>query len=253
MSNQSLKTLKEDVFDYVKTMLGEGMIDVELDPKHMEIAYIKAIGTYRQRAQNSTEESYTWLELQEDQNEYILPREVTEVRQVFRRTMTTANGPSSTAFDPFSSATLNVYLLNFNYSGGLATYEFYSQYQELAARMFGGFMNFTFNPSTKKLTLVRDPKGSGEVILLWTYNLKPEVQLLTELQTSQWIKDYTLAVAKMMIGEAREKFGSIAGPQGGTTLNGAAMKAEAKADMEQLIDDLKNYVDGSDPISFIIG
>lgn len=253
MANPSLKSLKEDVFEYVRLMLGEGMIDVELDPEHYERAYEKAIGIYRQRAQNSTEESYSWVELQEDQNQYTLPQEVTEVRQVFRRTMTTANGPHSTAFDPFSSATLNVYLLNFNYSGGLATYELYSQYQELAARMFGGFMNFAFNPSTKLLTLVRDPKGSGEVILLWTYNLKPEVQLLTELQTKQWIKDYTLATAKIMLGEAREKFQSIAGPQGGTSLNGAQMKAEGKADQDQLIEDLKNYVDGSDPLSFVIG
>jgi hypothetical protein len=253
MSTPSLKSLKEEVFDYVRTMLGDGMIDIELDPKHLEIAYSKAIGTYRQRAMNSTEESYVWLELQDDQNEYILPREVTEVRQVFRRTMMSASGPSSTSFDPFSSATLNVYLLNFNYSGGLATYELYSQYVELAARMFGGYMNFTFNPSTKKLTLVRNPKGSGEVVLLWTYNLKPEVQLLTELQVSQWIKDYTLAASKMMIGEAREKFATIAGPGGGTTLNGAAMKAEAKESMDSLIEDLKNYIDGSDPLTWVIG
>lgn len=253
MATPSLKSLKEEVFDYVKTMLGDGMIDIELDPKHLEIAYSKAINTYRQRAMNSTEESYTWLELQDDQNEYILPREVTEVRQVFRRTMMSASGPSSTSFDPFSSATLNVYLLNFNYSGGLATYELYSQYVELAARMFGGYMNFTFNPSSKKLTLVRNPKGTGEVVLLWTYNLKPEVQLLTEYQTAQWLKDYTLAASKMMIGEAREKFATIAGPGGGTTLNGAAMKAEAKELMDSLLEDLKNYVDGSDPLTWIMG
>lgn len=253
MANPSLKTLKQQVFDYAANMMGEGMVDVNLDPKHYETAYERALGVYRQRANNSTEESYAWLELQEDQNEYILPQEVTFVRQVFRRTMTTANGPHSTAFDPFSSATLNVYLLNFNYSGGLATYELYSQYQELAARMFGGYMNFTFNPATRKLTLVRNPKGSGEVILLWTNNLKPEVQLLTEYQTAQWIKDFTYSTAKLMEGEAREKFQNIAGPQGGTSLNGAALKAEAKAEIEQLIEDLKNYVDGSDPLSFVIG
>jgi hypothetical protein len=252
-NNLSLDNLKQQVFNYAANMMGEGMVDVNLDPKHYETAYERALGVYRQRANNSTEESYVYLELQDDQNEYILPQEVTFVRQVFRRTMSTANGPSSTAFDPFSSATLNVYLLNFNYSGGLATYELYSQYQELAARMFGGYMNFTFNPSTRKLTLVRNPKGSGEVVLLWTNNVKPEVQLLTEYQTAQWLKDYTYAVCKMMEGEAREKFNSIAGPGGGTSLNGGQMKAEAKEMMDQLVEDLKNYVDGSDPLSFVIG
>ena len=44
----------------------------------------------------------------------------------------------------------------------------------------------------------------------------------------QWIKDYTLASCKYMLGEAREKFATIAGPQGGTSLNGSTLKAEAQ-------------------------
>ncbi len=248
----SLDEMKQEVFDYAAARLGDGMIDIEPDPKHYEVAYKRALGTFRQRSQNSTEESYTWLELQEDQNVYTLPAEVTEVRQVFRRTMGATSGTGA-SFDPFSSATLNVYMLNFSHSGGLATYELYAQYQELAARMFGGYINFTFNPSTKKLQLIRNIRGDGEIVLLWTYNIKPEIQLLQELQTSQWMRDFTYSAVKEIIGEAREKFGNIAGPQGGTTLNGTAIKAEAKEEIKDLIEDLKNFVDGSDPLSFVIG
>jgi hypothetical protein len=148
---------------------------------------------------------------------------------------------------------MNVYLINFNQSGGLATYDFYTQYVELAARMFGGFINYTWNPVTKKLQLIRDPKGNGEVVLLWTYNLKPEVNLLQDYQISQWIRDYMVAACKMIIGEAREKFGTIAGPQGGGTLNGAAMKSEAQAQMDAKVRELEMYVDGSQPLTFVIG
>ena len=62
-----------------------------------------------------------------------------------------------------------------------------------------------------------------------------------------------VANCKMIIGEAREKFGSIAGPQGGGTLNGAAMKAEAKESIIALEDQLKNYVDASQPLTWVIG
>jgi hypothetical protein len=119
--------------------------------------------------------------------------------------------------------------------------------------MFGGFLNYTWNPVTKKLQLIRDPKGDGEVVLLWTYNLRPEINLLLDYQISQWLRDYMLAACKMIIGEAREKFASIAGPQGGTTLNGAAMKAEAQAQMDTKIAELVSYVDGSQPLTFVIG
>ena len=43
-----------------------------------------------------------------------------------------------------------------------------------------------------------------------------------------------------MLGEARSKFSTIAGPGGGTTLNGDTLKAEAQAEMEKLDQDLSN-------------
>ena len=90
-------------------------------------------------------------------------------------------------------------------------------------------------------------------MLLWTYNLKPEIQLLSDYQIQQWIRDYMVAACKMIIGEAREKFATIAGPQGGGTLNGTAMKAEAQAQMDAKIQELVMYVDGSQPLTFVIG
>lgn len=249
----SLDTLKQNLIEYVQLQLAAQIIDLELDAEHYEAAYQRTIGVYRQRAQGAYEESYTFMELVKDVNIYTLPQETIQVRQIFRRTFGDSAGPFSSNFDPFSQASVNVYLMNFNVAGGLATYDFYSQYVELAARMFGGYMNFTWNPVTKKLQIIRDPKGTGENVLLWTYNLKPEFNLLSDFQISQWIRDYMVANCKMIIGEAREKFGTIAGPQGGGTLNGAAMKSEATAQMDKLLEDLKNYVDGSQPLSWVIG
>lgn len=249
----TLDQLKRNLFEYVRLTLGDQIIDIEMDPAHFEAAYTRTLGVYRQRAQNAYEESYIFMELINDLNIYELPQEVVQVRQIFRRTFGIATGPFGSNFDPFSQAQMNVYLINFNQSGGLATYDFYTQYVELAARMFGGFINYTWNPVTKKLQLIRDPKGNGETVLLWCYNLKPEVNLLQDFQISQWVRDYMVAASKMIIGEAREKFGTIAGPQSGTTLNGTAMKAEAQTQMDALLGQLVNYVDGSQPLTWVIG
>jgi hypothetical protein len=252
-NQSSTETLKQNLIDYVRLQLVDQIIDVELDAEHYEAAYQRALGVYRQRAQNAYEESYSFLELVTNVNVYDLPQEVITVRQIFRRTFGDSTGPFASNFDPFSQASLNVYLMNFNVAGGLATYDFYSQYVEQAGRMFGAYMNYTWNPVTKKLQLIRDPKGTGENVLLWTYNLKPEFNLLSDHQIKQWFRDYMTANCKLIIGEAREKFGTIAGPQGGGTLNGAAMKAEAQVAMDKCVEDLKNYVDGSQPITFVIG
>ena len=144
--------------------------------------------------------------------------------------------------------------------GGLVNYELFTQYQELAMRMFGGHMNFTFNPVTKKLVIVRKMPSQGpgfgelsESVMLHIYNYKPDIMLLNDHQASPWLHEYAYSFAKRILGEAREKFQTIAGPQGGTTLNGAALKSEAQAEMEVLEQQLKDYVDGSMPLTWITG
>jgi hypothetical protein len=77
--------------------------------------------------------------------------------------------------------------------------------------------------------------------------------LLNDYQAFPWIQEYAYSFAKLIVGEAREKFGQIAGPQGGGTLNGTAMKGEAQSQMDAQIEQLKNYIDGSQPITFVIG
>ena len=253
MAENTLPQQKQDLIEYVKLQLGDQIIDLELDPSHYEAAYQKTIGTYRQRANAAYEEAYIFMQLIQDENIYTLPQEVASVRQVFRRTFGDSTGPFASNFDPFAQASINVYLMNFNVAGGLATYDFYSQYVELAGRMFGAYMNYTWNPVTKKLQLIRDPKGTGETVLLWVYQLKPEIQLLSDYQIGQWIRDYMVGACKMIIGEAREKFAQIAGPQGGGQLNGTAMKAEGKEIMDAKIEELKMYVDASQPLTWVIG
>jgi hypothetical protein len=245
---------KQSVYDYCKTMLGDGMVDVELDPKHYETALQRALAVFRQRSDNAVEESYVTLVLHMDQNEYILPKEIQQVRQIYRRSVgsRTGGGTGGTVFEPFNLAYTNTYLLASTNMGGLLTYELFAQYQELVGKMFGSFINFNWSPQTRKLTIMQRPR-SDESVLLWVYNTKPDFALIDDTYSGQWIKDYALANCKMMLGQAREKFAQIAGPQGGSSLNGSAMKTEAQAEIDKLTDDLMKLVPGGQGYSFIIG
>ena len=339
---------RKEIEDYIRVRLGDGMVDVELDPAHYKVAIDRALLRYRQRAGNGEEESYAFLELLPETQEYTLPDEVMTVRQIFRRGIGSVSGTTASQFEPFASGYLNTYMLVAGRVGGLVNYELFSQYQELAMRMFGGYMNFTWNPMSKKLTLIRKMPETGhtykriqslaatgtavgstitvtmsepwqqvtvggtlvitncpitgynnsyevvtvnetstvftvtaltslgsttvletnlsrtqvyspatddpaETVLLHIYNKKPDSMLLNDSRIFPWLQDYSLAVAKDMLGQAREKFATIAGPQGGTQLNGAALKTEAKAEMEALEEEIKRFYDGSMPYTWVIG
>lgn len=248
-------TEKQEIFNYVNAFLGGGMVDVELDPIHYDTALGKALSKYRQRSENSVEESYITLPVEQDKNEYILPQEIIEVRKIHRRSIGSRLGGSAdggSLFEPFNLAYTNTYLLAGSGIGGLATYDFFAQQQELVGRMFGSFIEFTWNTSNKKLTLLQRPRAEEEV-LLFCYNHRPDFELFKDYKAYQWIKDYTLANCKYMLGEARSKFSTIAGPGGGTTLNGDTLKAEAQQEMEKLENDLAMAVAGGVGYGFLIG
>ena len=245
---------RQSVYDYCRNMLGDGMIDIELDPVHYETALNRALAVFRQRSDNAVEESYVFLTLVESQNEYILPKEIQQVRQIFRRSIgsRTGNGTGGTVFEPFNLAYTNTYLLSSTNMGGLLTYELFAQYQELVGKMFGSYINFTYHPQSRKLVIHQRPRGE-ESVMMQVYNVRPDFAIIDDVYAGQWIKDYSLANCKLMLGQAREKFAQIAGPQGGSSLNGAALKTEAQQEIEKLTDDLMKLVPGGSGYGWIIG
>ena len=343
----ALAKQQSDIVDYIRLRLGFGMIDVEADKEHFDMGIKQALIRYRQRSSNSVEESYVFLDVYPETQEYILPNYIIDVKQIYRRGIGSVTGTTASQFEPFASGYLNTYMLQAGRIGGLANYELFAQYQEQSMKMFGGYMNFTWNPTTKKITLIRKMPSTGhsyirltsmtanaqtvgstisivtedawdvqvgsslaisnckvagyngyyqirtvnglsktvtitavnqlqdttvttfnlrstqvwspstdvpsESVLLHTYNYKPDAMLLNDHMAYPWLQDYAYSFAKRILGEARSKFAQIAGPQGGTTLNGDALKSEALAEMEQLENDLKNYVDGGQPLTWIIG
>ena len=138
-------------------------------------------------------------------------------------------------------------------TGGLATYYAFASYQELVGKLFGSFIQFHYDVATKKLTITQRPRADSETVLMHTDNFRPDITLFKDIYAKPWIRDYALAVSKTMLGEARGKFNTIAGPQGGTTLNGAELKQQGLAEMERLDLEIGNFAEGGSPHSFVIG
>lgn len=244
---------KQEIIDDVERLMGGSMIETDLEAKDYQMAIKLALERYRQRSSNSVEEAYAFLALQPEQTEYYLPEEISEVRQIFRRGLGGTTG--GTYIDPFSLAYTNLYLLQAGagggYSAGLLTYELFYQYQEQAGRMFGRDINYHYNTVSKKLTLVRRILGE-ETVLLWVLKIKPDDMILKDPYAKPWVRSYTLALCKEMRGQAYSKYSQGIGPQGGFTLSGDALKAEAKEEMAALDTEILNYIDNGLPMSGVI-
>jgi hypothetical protein len=59
----------------------------------------------------------------------------------------------------------------------------------------------------------------------------------------QWIRKYTLALAKEMLGAVREKYSSIPIPGSEVSLDGSALRAEAQTEKDNLVEQLRENLD----------
>lgn len=247
MTTEKSKLIKE-----LRLLLGDQMVDVELDPEHYELAVDLALEKIRARSSGGVEESYLFITLQPEESIYTLPQEVQDVISIHRRGVG-YNTSGGTTFDPFEAAFSNVYLLQAGRTGGVATWDFFAQYQETIGRVFGSSIAFTWSFPDRRLSILRKPEGSEDVAIR-VYNTRPDLALLVDPYTKPWIRSYSLARCKMMLGEARSMFTSgLPGPGGNVTLNGESMKQEAAAELDKLEIELKDLHTGNMGMPFIIG
>lgn len=232
----------------IEIRLGGMMIDVELTQEHYNLAIDYAVQRYRQRSATSLEESFVFVTTKADVSVYTLPDEVQEVVALYRSSLGHAVGTGGQV-DPMALAyAQNLYLTNgfgTGLAGGgggtLASYDFAAQNQKILGKMLGRDLLYTWTPSSKKLLLHRKIVGE-ETVMVHVYNQQPEEVLLSDVYARPWLSQYAIAQSKLMLGEARALYGSLAGPQGGITLNGDSIKAEAQTEIEKLDLELKDGV-----------
>jgi hypothetical protein len=59
----------------------------------------------------------------------------------------------------------------------------------------------------------------------------------------QWIRKYTYAVAKELLGIIRSKYSSMPIPDGEVTLDGEALKTEGREEKQQLLEELREFLE----------
>lgn len=244
-------TPRTRLINQMRLMLGGQMIELEADPEHYNLAIDLALDRYRQRSDGAVHENFFHLTLEIGKDTYTLPSDIQEVRQIHRRGVGVTGG-SGINFDPFTAGMNNYFLLQWGQTGGLATWELFSEYKETLGRLFNGEIAFTYNNNTNELKIIKYIKGTESVVLT-VFQKQPEDDLITGVQSAPWIRDFSVAQLKFMIGQARSMFSNVGGPNGSITLNGDAIKTEAQAEMERLENEILNFTTSDFGWPFIVG
>lgn len=250
---QQIVRARQAMIDEVMLMLGHPMIDIELTPQHYELALNLSFDKWRQLSSNSVEERIAVLDLITDQNEYYLPEEVINVRKIFRRGVTGTASGTGAYFDPFGAAFAAQFTIaGLGNAGDLTTYELFRDFESVIGRMFGANLMFMWHPTIHRLDIQRHITGP-ESVVMWVEIKRTDEMALQDPYSKSWLRDYAVARAKIMLGDIRGKYSSLAGPSGGISLNGDAIKNEGIQESQRLELELKAGVDGTEGYGMIIG
>ena len=126
---------------------------------------------------------------------------------------------------------------------------------------------FSFNIVDNKLEIFPVPTGIGKTKVYFEYISRDEFEHDSQTIQSdslsdysdipydfiqyrnindvgkQWIRKYTLALAKELLGAIREKYSSVPIPDGELELDGAALRAEAQVEKDMLVEQLRGNLE----------
>ncbi len=242
----------ESMFYQINTNLGGTSIEVDLNDSDYQIAFKNALDEYRYTSSRSFGYTYGNLILEPTVQHYILNKRVASVQQIFRNrglTLGAANG----SFDPFGQAMLNSVLsgnANIGGTGGggafnLPSYETFVQYTGLMNKMFARTIGFRYNRGTNVLTLYQSPR-TQEMVAIQVSVDKTLEELVDDPQCWNWLRQYTEAQARLILGEKYTIFATLPGAQGGATLKGTQLLQQGKEEVERLRLSLQEYADGGE-------
>lgn len=248
------------IHDYVRQSLGYPTLQVELMKSQIDTAIDTALLTLRKYAGYGYNRQFFFMDLKPNQQIYMLTdkcvgfNKIVEVKDITRMRA----GWITTAFagnDLFGLAALQqLYTVG---SFDMLSFHLMSSYTKEMEQLFATRVMFQFHEKSRQLRLYQHCM-SNERVLVDAMIERTEQDLMTDRETSLWIKKWALAESKMMLGEIRSKYLNLAGPNGSTSLNGSDLKQAGKDEKDQLMEQLndpsmQNYTDIGIAADIVIG
>lgn len=241
------------LINVLKHQLGYPQLCVELSEEQFQIAVDNALETFRQRADNAYAHRHISITLKRGQTTYYLndPRNKTDrIVSVIKAHRINMLGLSNL------SAETGLYaqaFFNKLFQGDmvdLTAIHLFHQLSEQFEKIFAGNLVFTWDEASRQLNILRRLVNQEERVVLEVVVERTEQELLLDRWAKQWLQAWAESEMLEMLGMIRSKYGTLPGPNGGITLNGAELLSMASEKQAELQRQLLDYEVGNGGINF---
>lgn len=245
----------------LRTQLGSPKICVEITDEGLNIAIDNALDEYRRRSDTAYDHKYILMTLKQGQQLYHLndPRDgtnkIVDVLAIHRINLLGVTALSSDS---------NIYaqmFYNQYFQGAMVdilSMHLVNQMSEVFEKIFAGNLTYSWDESSRQLFINRRVMHGQERVILEVACERTEQELLTDRWAKQWLQSWAMGEALEQIGLIRSKFGTVPGPNGGITLNGAELLQMAQEHFTECLRQINDFEVGNSGVNwgnaaFLIG
>lgn len=243
MAQPATSIKRSEIFDYVMRQLGYPVVSVELTSDQVRECINTAINEYM--SNGAMERGYHLFDVTAGNNSYVLPDTIGAVSQVLYCLPNETIAGSTQ--DLFTYAVYNspVGINMANSLHGPSNIGVFFEYIQNRNRVIGA--DITFKVIDNTIYLYPPPKLTGQAILEYAKNpfgsdTDDEKDALISASNAwgiNWIKRYTLAQSKNILGLIRGKYSNVSGGPGESqTLNAAELLSQSKEETLALKEEL---------------
>lgn len=235
---------RRHVIDNLYMRLGSPTINVELTRQQMDLAVQKGLDYIRRDSGAGYNRGYFFLDLEPGKQHYQLTSKcvgfntIVDILYLYRPRGSFLNQTFGGG-DIYGQQMLQQLYVSGTFD--LLSYHLLASYQTVVAKLFATEFQFQWIERTRTLSIMRKiPRR--ERILVDAVVERTEQDLFTDRMTKNWIENWALSEAKIMLGDMRGKYTALPGAGGTVTLNADTMKAEGVAMQEKLTKELDDYI-----------
>lgn len=231
---------RRSVHDYIKQFLGYPTVQVELFKSQIDVAIDTALLLIRKYSGFAYTRNFFFLDLKPNQQIYTLANrcvgfnKIVHIKEVSRM----RSGWIRTGFA--GNEMFGIAALQQMYTAGsfdMLSFHLLSSYVKELEQLFATRIVYNWDEKTRNLKLYQQIM-TPERVLIDAFVERTEQDLLTNRETSLWIKRWALAEAKAILGQSRGKYVNLAGPNGSTSLNAQDLLSQSSDEKEKLKEEL---------------
>ena len=234
--SEQIRTLTEFT-TYIRTKLGEPKIRVELANSQIETNLYDSAQLFREYSTSrGNNRNFIVLNLVAGQQDYQLPDNVMQIG--YDKSSQTVSAWVLAQLSGYAASDV-LALKSFD----MVSFYMLQQWLHYLKYITISKWRLFYNSNTKILHIVPKPADSLNKLFVEVY-----IQAdMDEIYNERFVREYTLALCKIQLGEHRSKFQSLPGFNNAVSLNGESLKTEGQAEKEKLEDDLQLHIKWSTP------